>query len=249
MYPRYSYPWRGVLGLAWQVFFDGRRSFAEDARACLKCLQPPLRLLGQEHVPVGGPALIVVNHYHRPGFDAWWIALAIASVVPVEMHWTMTDELTFPGKRYSALGRAGSRWLLGRLAHIYGFTSMPPMPPRPGDVTRRALAVRRLLTYARDHPAAVLGLAPEGMDMPGGQLSWPPAGAGRLIASLSDLGFPVTPVGAYEQCGAFWLHFGPAFRLQVPAALPAEEKDRFVARTVMTAIARQLPEPLRGEFA
>lgn len=249
MYPRYSYPWQGLLGLAWQIFFGGQRSFGEDARACLGCLQPPLQLLGKEHVPAQGPALIVVNHYYRPGFDAWWIALAIASVVPVEMHWVMTDELTFPGKRYSALGRTGSRWLLGRLARIYGFTAMPPMPPRPGDVARRALAVRRLLTYARNHPTTVLGLAPEGMDMPGGRLSWPPAGAGRLIASLADLGFPITPVGAYEQDGAFWLHCGPTFRLQVPLALPAGEKDRFVARTVMTAIARQLPEPLRGEFA
>ncbi len=249
VYPRYAYPRRALLGLGWQVLAGGRRSFAADARACLDCLQPPLQVLGREHIPARGPALIVVNHYHRPGFDAWWIALAITSVVPVEMHWVMTDELTFPGKWYAALGQAGSRWLLGRLARIYGFTAMPPMPPRPGDVTRRALAVRRLVAYARQHPDAVLGLAPEGRDIPNGGLGWPPPGAGRLIALLAELGFPITPVGAYERDGAFWLHFGPAFQLQVPPDLSATEKDRFVARTVMTAIARLLPEPLKGEFA
>ncbi len=249
MYPRYAYDWRVLLGLGWQVICGGHRSFARDACAHVRRLRPPLQIQGREHIPARGPALVVVNHYHRAGFDAWWIALAIASAVPVEMHWAMTDELTFPGKWYAMLGRPISRWLLRRLARVYGFTAMPPMPPRPDDVTRRALAVRRLLSYAREHPAAVLGLAPEGMDMPEGRLSRPPAGAGRLIALLSGLGFPVTPVGAWEQDGAFHLCFGPAFRPASPASLSPEEKDRFFATAVMTAIARQLPQSLRGEFA
>lgn len=249
MYPHYTYPRQVLLGLGRQIIFGGRRSFRADACACLSRLTPPLQVYGAAHIPARGPALITVNHYYRPGFKAWWIALAIATAVPAEMHWAMTGELTFPGKWYAGPGRAGSRWLLRRLADLYGFTTMPPMPPRPRDEAARALAVRRVLEHARQHPAAILGLAPEGMDMPGGVLNWPPAGVGRFIALLAGLGFPIIPVGAYEQDGAFCLRFGPAYGLELAGGLPAAEKDRLVARRVMAAIAAQLPPPLRGGFA
>lgn len=249
MHPHYTYPRRTLLGLGRQVLTGGRRSFRADARACLDRLAPPLQVCGAEHIPVCGPALITVNHYFRSGFNVWWVALAIASVMPEEMHWTMTGELTYPGKWYAGLGGVSSRWLLRRLASVYDFTAMPPMPPRPGDVAARGLAVRRVLSYAREHPAAFIGLAPEGMDMPGGVLGWPPEGAGRFIALLAGRGFRVTPVGAYEQDGAFCLHFGPAYALHLPAGLAAGEKDRAAAQIVMGAIARLLPLPLRGEFA
>ena len=130
-------PRRTLLGLGRQVLTGGQRSFRADARACLDRLAPPLQVLGVEHIPACGPALVTVNHYRRAGFNAWWIALAIASVAPEEMHWTMTGELTFPGKWYAGLGQPGSRWLLRRISAVYGFTAMPPMPPRPGDVAAR----------------------------------------------------------------------------------------------------------------
>ena len=85
--------------------------------------------------------------------------------------------------------------------------------------------------------------------MPGGQLHRPPAGAGRLIARLSGMGFPIIPVGTWEQNGALHLRFGPPSSPDAPATLSADEKDRFVADAVMAAIAAQLPQPLRGEFA
>ncbi len=243
-----AYPYRTVLGLAAATLSGGQRSFRADARACIGRLNPPLQVEGQAHVPSSGPALITVNHYWAPGFAAWWIALAIAAVVPTEMHWAITGELTYPGQWYAPLGQAGSRWLLRRLAAVYGFTAMPPMPPRPGDVAARAQAVGRVLRYARAHPAAILGLAPEGMDMPGGVLGWPPAGAGRFIALLAGLGFSITPAAAYEQDGALHLSFGPAYALRLPPGLTAAERDHRAARTVMEAIAELLPAHLRGEF-
>ncbi len=248
-YPRYAYPGRTLFGLAGQMLTGGLRSFRADGRACIGRLNPPLRIAGERHIPAAGPALVTVNHYHNPGFNAWWIALAIAAVVPAEMHWAITSELTYPGKWYAPLGQAGSRWLLRRLAAVYGFTTMPPMPSRPDDVTARVLAVQRILRYARTHPDAILGLAPEGMDMPGGVLSWPPGGAGRFIALLVGLGFPITPAAAYEQDGAFHLGFGPAYVLQLPPGLSAAERDQRAARIVMTAIAHLLPPHLRGDFA
>ena len=249
MYPCYSYPWRTVLGVGSGIVLGGRRSFRADACACLGRLRPALQVDGAHHIPSSGPALIVVNHYHRPGFAAWWIALALASVVPAEMHWVMTDEWTCAGKPYAAAGQAASRWLLRRVSAIYGFTAMPPMPPRPEDAFRRALAVRRMLEFVRVHPDAILGLAPEGMDTPGGVLSWPAEGTGRLILHLAGLGFGVVPVGAYEENGRLCLRFGPTCRPAPAPGLSGRELDRAAAQMVMRAIAALLPPPLRGEFA
>jgi hypothetical protein len=248
MVPEYSYPPLGFLRLAPDVLFGGQRSFRHDAQLCLERLEPPLRILGTENIPQGGPCILTFNHYFRPGFNAWWMALALAATIPGDIHFTMTGELTFPGKWYAPLGMAGSRWLLKRFSRIYGFTTMPPMPPRSKDFGERAQSVRQVLAFARSHPQAILGLAPEGGDQPGGLLNWPPAGAGRFILLLAELGFPLLPVGCFEEAGAFCLRFGEEYRLELPRHLGPDEKDRQVAGIVMSAIANQLPRRLRGEF-
>jgi hypothetical protein len=248
MVPRYNYPPFAFIRLAPNVFFGGHRSFRHDGQLCLERLKPPLQVLGAENIPQGGPCLITFNHYYRPGFNAWWMALALAGIVPVDIHFVMTGELTWPGKWYAPLGQAGSRWLLQRFSKIYGFTTMPPMPPREKDLAARARSVRETLNFARQHPQAVLSLAPEGGDQPGGVLNWPASGAGRFVLLLAEQGFPVLPVGAYEEAGEFCLHFGAAYRLQVPRGLGQDEKDRRTSQTVMSAIAAQLPPPLRGGF-
>jgi hypothetical protein len=248
MFPRYVYPPYAFLKLAVNVFIGGQRSFRRDGKACVEGLQPPLRILGAEHIPASGPALITFNHYYRPGFNAWWMALGLAAVVPVDIHFVMTGELTYPGKWYAPLGMAGSHWLLWRLSKIYGFTTMPPMPPRAKDVAARARSVRRTLEFAHRHPQAVLGLAPEGGDQPGGLLNWPSSGAGRFLLLLAGAGFHIVPVGAYERDGEFCLNFGEAYDLVVPPGLGAAEKDRISAEIVMGGIAAQLPESLRGSF-
>ena len=248
-YPQYSYPLHLAPGLFANVLFGGRRSFRRDAQACAERILPPLRVLGEENIPHCGPCLITFNHYYRPGFNAWWMALALAATVPIDIHFVMTGELTFPGKWYAPLGMAGSRWLLSRFGKIYGFTTMPPMPPRPKDVHARVQSVRRALAFARTHPQAILGLAPEGGDQPGGRLNWPAAGAGRFISLLTDSRSIIIPVGAYEENGVFCLNFGQAYPLHIPAGLSADEKDHRVAEITMQAIAQQLPLRLRGEFA
>ena len=248
MFPQYTYPTRLIPGLVANVLFGGQRSFRRDGLACIERLKPSLRVLGVENIPQGGPCLITFNHYYRPGFDAWWMALALAATLPVELHFVMTGELTYPGKWYAPLGKAGSRWLLRRLSKIYGFTTTPPMPPREKDVAARAQSVRETLTFTRQHPQAILGLSPEGGDQPGGLLNWPASGAGRFVLLLAEQGFPVLPVGVFEEAGEFCLRFGAAYRLQVPRGLSLDEKDRCAAQTVMSAIAAQLPPRLRVDF-
>jgi hypothetical protein len=248
VYPLYRYPPFAFLRLAGPVLLGGRRSFQKDARDCLALLEPPLHLLGAEHIPASGPIMITFNHYYRPGFDAWWMALGLAAVVPLDIHFVMTGELTYPGMWYAPLGMAGSRWLLRRLSKIYGFTTMPPMPPRPKDFAARTRSVRKTLEFARQHPQAVLGLAPEGGDQPGGVLTLPVSGAGRFMLLLAGAGFKIVPVGAYETDGEFCLNFGMAYELVVPRGLLADEKDHTAAEIVIRRIAAQLPERLRGSF-
>jgi hypothetical protein len=247
-HPHYSYPKNLAPALLANVLIGGRRSFRRDGLACVAHITPPLRILGSQNIPQVGPCLITFNHYFRPGFNAWWMALALSSVVPVDIHYAMTGELTFPGKWYAPLGKAGSRWLLDRFSKLYGFTAMPPMPPRPQDVRARARSVRRMLAFARSHPQAVLGLAPEGGDQPGGLVTMPPAGAGRFVILLAELGFPVLPLGCFEEAGEFCLNFGSPYRLSYPSALSPAEKDRLIAHTVMSAISAQLPSRLCGDF-
>jgi hypothetical protein len=141
-----------------------------------------------------------------------------------------------------------SRCLLGRLAGIYGFSAMPPMPPRPGDVQARASAVRSVLAYARSHPAAVLAIAPEGGDQPGGILSRPPAGAGRFLEQLARRGFRMQPVGIFEQQAALCLNFGAPYQLALPPGLDAGARDHEAARMVMQPIAALLPGSLQGDY-
>jgi 1-acyl-sn-glycerol-3-phosphate acyltransferase len=212
-------------------------------------LRPALRVYGREHVPDDGAHLLKINHYSRPGFHAWWLPLAVNVAVPLDVHWIMTAAWTYPDWFRAHTVTPLSRWLFGRIAQVYGFTSMPPMPPAPEDVAVRAAAVRRVLAYTRHNRRAVIGLAPEGSDDPDGKLQWPPNGSGRFMLHLAKLGLDVVPIGGFEANGAFCLRFGPAYRLSVPSGLSGDERDREARRMVMERIAAQLPARLRGEFA
>ena len=242
---QYRLPLSTILSLTYAALTSHRRHFREDALACVAKLKPPLFVFGKENIPANGPCVVTVNHYSRPGFFAGWIALATAATVPVEMHWVVTGELLYLGK----LGSPLSRWALARIAKTYGFTTMPPMPPRPVDVEARAKAVKKVLKLVKQSGNTVLGLAPEGADQGGGRLSLPPSGVGRFGLLLASSGSAFVPVGAYEADGALCLHFGPAYRLSVPSGLSADEKDRVAAEVMMEHIAVLLPDELRGEFA
>ncbi len=248
-FPAYSYPLFAVGGLALSILSGRGRSFRRDSLACVRRLTPPLQVHGSNRVPQQGPCLVVFNHYYRPGFPAWWMALALAATIPQDVHFVMTSELTFPGKWYAPIGMAASRWLLRRLARVYGFTTMPPMPPRPRDVAARAHSVRQVLAFVRANSRAILALAPEGGDQPGGVLNWPPPSAGRFLTLLAAFGFPFAPVGIYEADGCLHLSFGHQRPLPCATMLASDAKDRYVAEQVMRAIAQQLPAHLQGVFA
>ena len=235
--------------IALSVLVLHKRSFHADVAALAARLDPPLEILGHEHIPADGPCLITVNHYTHPGFQSWWVALAVGAAVPAEIHWVMTAAWVFRGDRLKqATITPVTRWVFHRLAGIYGFTIMPPMPPDPYEVAGRARSVREVLSFAKDTPTAVIGLAPEGGDSGTGALQAPPQGAGRFILHLAHHGFLIVPAGLYETADRLRLCFGPHYRLSLPAGLSTGERDLQASRTVMRAIACLLPEDLQGEF-
>lgn len=184
-----------------------------------------------------------MNHYARPGFPAWWIALGISAAVPVELHWVMTAAWTHLGPLEPV-----SRWLFPRLAAVYGFSTTPPMPPNPNEVETRARAVRQVLNFARATQSPVIGLAPEGRDNFQGVLGKPPQGAGRFIEHIVKYCQRIVPIGVYEDRERLCLSFGPPVELNIPPKISADQRDAIVSKKVMRAIARQLPETLRGEY-
>jgi hypothetical protein len=245
---RYPFPWDVLVGLAIASLRGERRSFAKDAHTCLDKLPTPVRVFGREHIPQTGPCLVTVNHYARPGFGAWWLAFAVSAAMPDEVHWIFTAEWTYPDRLRRQLITPATRWVFQKFARVYGFTTMPAMPPDPKDVTRRARAVRRILAYARRAPQPVIGLAPEGRDFETGKLGMPPPGAGRFILHLSGLGLSLSPIGVYETDESLCVKFGPSYSLDIPSDLAPSERDLAVSRIVMLKIADLLPDDLRGDF-
>jgi 1-acyl-sn-glycerol-3-phosphate acyltransferase len=242
---RYRLPRTLVLGILWSALTLRHRSFAHDARAAFDGLYPPLEVVGGGSVPARAPILVACNHYSRPGFAAWWLALAISAAVAArrvpdagsEMRWVMTAAWTFPESRWKHRFLTPlTKWAFRRVAWIYGFIPMPAMPPVPDEVEERARAVLETVRLARR--GFSIGLAPEGMDTPG-RLSEPPEGVGRFLALLVEAGLLVLPVGITELDGRLRVSFGPVFIPQIPPG--RKERDLSVSRQVMEAIARQLP--------
>lgn len=257
MCPQHRYPPEMIFGLLMAGVFGGRRDFRRDASLCTAGLNPPLSILGADHIPQRGLLLVVINHYSRPGMPVWWPCMALSSLLPMPHTWITASQWTAEGRWYEPLKSAVSLFLFERLASVYGFLRMPPMPPRSHEVEARAGAVREALDYVERDPQAVICLAPEGRDIPGGALGWPPSGAGRFMSLLAKGGVRILPAAAWEAGEWLTLRFGPPFTLQdAHLDIPAEPglsrsaaRDRAVSAAVMQRIACLLPEPMRGEFA
>jgi hypothetical protein len=257
MPPRYRYPARITFSILRDFLLGRKRSFARDAGRLSDGINR-LQIWGD--IPKDpNPFLFLINHYSRPGFRAWWISIALVSAVgsPLrepalgrqaggggrEIHWPMTSAWTYPDRIRSRLITPFSGWVLARFARMYGFTLMPPMPPREADVASRAASVRRILRLASLKKPSI-AMAPEGMDSPDGRLMQPPSGAGRFIALLAGMGYTLAPVGAFESGDALHVRFGKPFRLPHSDSRDSGVRDRETVRIVMHAIAELLPEEL-----
>lgn len=248
MVANFPIPWQLVPRIAAASLAHRTRSFRRDSIMVSTLLNPPLEIRGQEKIPMHGPYLVTTNHFSYPGFNAWWLTLAVSSVLPVEVHWIMTGAMIYPGKFYETPMRILTTWAFRRVAQVYSFTNMPPVPPYSYDVEGRARAVRRILQYAASAPEPVIGLAPEGTDHPGGSLGVPPPGSGRLVAHLAAHCRVILPVGIFVNDDHLCVQFGECYSLQTPDGLSRKQLDLYVSQIVMRTIAHQLPVSLSGEF-
>jgi hypothetical protein len=251
---RYQYPVPLVLRVGCSVLLGARRSFAADAARLYRTIAPSPRVEGLEQVPPEGGLVVVFNHYHSPSFASWWnavaITTAIASVRPLaarESTWLMTGAWTYPDRLRQRLITPLTERAFARIAQVYGFVAMPPMPPRPHEVEARARAVRRALAIACRPQPRLIGISPEGRDSPDASLIEPPHGAGRFLLLLAA-SLPILPAGVFEEGPQLTVRFGPPFTLQAPAGLGADERDAWASERVMLAIAEQLPPRLWGAY-
>jgi hypothetical protein len=188
-------------------------------------------------------SLITVNHYSAPDFGAWWLAILISAVVPVEIHWVVTAGWTNSGWLTGF-----SHWLFPRGAHCLGFTPMPAMPPDASEVEQRAAAMRSVLRYASHTPGAVIGIAPEGGDRPGGVLGELYPGVGRFLHMISQSCPNIIPVGVWKEQGSIRVSFGSPYQLEVTPGSSLQAIDQQAGAMVMRQIALLLPEGLRGVY-
>lgn len=242
--PKYRIPAVLWMKLAAAGLLRQRRSFFQDASRAVADGRPALVLHGGANIPSETACVAVCNHYNRPGFDAWWIALGISAAlgrhraagVEKEIHWVMTAAWTFPANLWRArLITPLTYWAFTRVAHVYGFIAMPPMPPVPDQVQARAAAVLQTVRLAKKmfNRGVIIGLAPEGQDFDAGQDAYP-AGVGEFIALLVNSGLQVLPVGVYESGGALHLSFGRVFQPVIP--LEKASRDQEVSSQVRAAI-------------
>jgi len=213
-----------------------RRSFRKDALRLTSKLAPPLHATGIENIPLHGPYLITANHYSRPGFSTSWIALSISSVISSEVTWITVTEWVYPHQWRERLLRPVMRLVLSGIRNGYGFLAMPTMVPGYATPEQRAEGVRKVMHAVKQNPAIILGLTPEGMDVPGGSLGNPPNGAGKFMRALNLLGLKILPAAVFERDGRLNLAFGAPYDLVFPSGLAASEIDGFASSEVMEHI-------------
>ena len=96
---------------------------------------------------------------------------------------------------------------------------------------------------------AIIAIAPEGQDYPGGVLGSPAPGVGRFLYQLSKYRERIIPIGVYEDGPLFCINFGPFIQLDITLPSNPGERDRLVSNYIMEALARLLPEKMRGNYA
>ena len=178
-----------------------------------------------------------------------WAVIAINSYIPVDVHWIMTNAWVYPNPIQNMVLKPLSHMILSEIARIYNFTSMPPMPPSVADVPNRTMSIRKLFAFVRNTKVPIIGMAPEGRDMPCGVLGWLPAGTGRLILELSKRGLSIFPIGVYEEEHALQIKFGKPYNLNIPDGFSTMDLDKKVSQMIMHQIANNIPSRLRGDFA
>lgn len=246
-YPVYHFP-IPLMGQIFSSFLKGTvRSIKKDSQRAIKGITPPIHIIGTEHIPSSGPALITINHYARHGFSIVWGAMAVAAQLPENQIWLMTSAWTDRKPGLDAMRTSATTRVFSRMAQMYGAVTTPPLPPVPEEQKERVLGIKRLLHKINKDLSAVVCIAPEGRDFAQGELGSPATGTGKLILKLeSELGC-IIPVGICECIGRLIIVFGEAYNLKGKGFTSSD--DEAVSAYVMQNIAYLLPTSARMNYS
>ena len=232
VFPNYPSIIPTVLGVIAARILGRSRSLHADAVRLTGRIIPPVKVIGSENIPASGGFLIVVNHYARPGYSTAWIALSLGAVIPSEIAFVMSEAWSFEGNPLGFILRPIMKAILASITRVYGFLSMPSIAAGFSDATTRAAAVRRVMHFARNHPNAVIGLAPEGQDSPPDGVGLAPVGGGKFMLALNRMGFALLPVVVIENEGQLIVKIGQTFGLSTELDEPSARVDLAVRSLV-----------------
>ena len=229
---------------------------ASLSRACALMIQdahPTPRALNTLNIPAESPFILAMNHYDRPGMGAWWAGAFVAATIAAhrtdrrEIHPVMAREWWYPPGWERRIKQPLTRWAFGQLAKTFGIITVPPVIDEYKGTG--GLDIRRAVALTRGDQPELIGITPEGYTGEGRKLKQPPAGAGLFLQMLSHDKIPFLPVGVYEgENQTLTANFGATFMLNVPRALPREQRDSAAARQVMVHVGKLLPEWMWGFY-
>mgnify|MGYP000844651263 FL=1 len=226
--------------ILWRIL-GRKRSLKADAQRLCAQVQPSIRYDGLANINVKLPFVVTANHYARPGFSTAWIALSLSAVLPAEVTWIMSNQWLFEGHPLYFVLRPLMRFVLKGINDTYSFVPMPTMIGGYSTPQERTAGVRKAIRRLKENPNSILGITPEGMDSPEGELALPPAGVGRFLLHLQQMGATILPASVYEEQGSLCVRFGESYQLEPPSGLPPAEIDLAIRKTVMGKIAELIP--------
>jgi 1-acyl-sn-glycerol-3-phosphate acyltransferase len=228
------------------IWLRRRRSFAADCAAMVARMQPPPLVEGSEHIPHGGPFVLVANHYEGPGLWIGWAAALLTDAVarvrsgPVPVHWLVIGTMDRGRVRGVKQFVPATGLLFERVVEAWGMVAMPRMD---APAAARAAAIRGLRRTVAP-PAGTgepVGIFPEGEGDGFAGLRAAVPGSGSLIALLARDGAPVLPAAVWWDGTRLNARFGAVWQ-------PCGRDDAQVRAQMMDEIAALLPEHLRGPF-
>jgi hypothetical protein len=226
--------------ILWRLLGRNRSLKADAQRLCAR-VEPAIRYIGLENLNLARPFVVTANHYTRPGFSTAWIALSISAVLPAEVTWIMSNQWLFEGNPLAFALRPLMRFVLKGINDAYSFVPMPTIINGFSTSQERTAGVREVIRRLRKDPQTMIGITPEGMDSPIGGLALPPAGVGRFLFHLQEMGATMLPVSVYEEQGGLCVRFGEPYQLETPSGLSPSGFDLFIRKTVMSRIAKLMP--------
>jgi hypothetical protein len=222
------------------------RSLGRDSAGGLRGASPPPLTLGQHHIPVDRPFVVVGNHFQVPGMWAGWGAMVVNAAVretgrrPRELHWLMTAELLDFQLGPVQVPREWIRVVFERFARVYQFGLVSA---RETGQVGGASALRAAARYLQ--AGEPVGVLPEGTASEA--LCEARPGVGVFLAWLTRDDIPLLPVGISEREGALTAQFGATFHLPRVSGDKAA-RDALLRDAIMVQIARLLPRELWGFY-